>query len=236
MQCRRNPAIRKLTRKEQEAKVIAAAGPPSDPYRRIHKQRTHSEPDQHKEPLEPEEDLLLFIRDHNPRLSMWEKDVLTIADEEARYFIPQIETKIMNEGWATYWHREIMNSLELPPEIHLEFLVRHNQVVQPIPGDINPYHVGLKIWDDIYRRYENPTSEEVEAQMPEGSGRKKMYEVREVDRAASFLRRFLTKELVRELGLFEYAPKGDALVVTSVPTEEDRSEESRVGKERVRTG
>src|SRR3546814_9400467 len=56
--------------------------------------------------------------------------------------------------------REIMNSLELPPEIHLEFLVRHNQVVQPIPGDINPYHVGLKIWDDIYRRYENPTSEE----------------------------------------------------------------------------
>src|SRR3546814_10484222 len=61
--------------------------------------------------------------------------------------------------------------------------------------------------------------------MPEGSGRKKMYEVREVDRDASFLRRFLTKELVRELGLFEYAPKGDALVVTSVPTEEDRSEE-----------
>src|SRR3546814_226643 len=120
--------------------------------------------------------------------------------------------------------REIMNSLELPPEIHLEFLVRHNQVVQPIPGDINPYHVGLKIWDDIYRRYENPTSEEVEAQMPEGSGRKKMYEVREVDRDASFLRRFLTKELVRELGLFEYAPKGDALVVTSVPTEEDWQE------------
>src|SRR3546814_15216176 len=55
--------------------------------------------------------------------------------------------------------------------------------------------------------------------MPEGSGRKKMYEVREVDRDASFLRRFLTKELVRELGLFEYAPTGDALVVTSVPTE-----------------
>src|SRR3546814_9852362 len=86
-------------------------------------------PDLHKEPLEPEEDLLLFIRDHNPRLSMWEKDVLTIADEEARYFIPQIETKIMNEGWATYWHREIMNSIELPPEIHLEFLVRHNQEI-----------------------------------------------------------------------------------------------------------
>src|SRR3546814_13914921 len=60
--------------------------------------------------------------------------------------------------------------------------------------------------------------------MPEGSGRKKMYEVREVDRDASFLRRFLTKELVRELGLFEYAPKGDALVVTSVPTEEDWQE------------
>src|SRR3546814_13622459 len=116
MQCRRNPAIRKLTRKEQEAKVIAAAGPPSDPYRRIHKQRTHSEPDLHKEPLEPAEALLLFIRDNTPRLSLWDKDVLTTAYAEARYFITQIETKISTEAWATSWHRRTKHSLDLPPE------------------------------------------------------------------------------------------------------------------------
>ena len=52
-------------------------------------------------PLSPEEDLLLFIRDHNPYLSEWEKDLLTIVHEREQYFIPQIETKIMNEGWAS---------------------------------------------------------------------------------------------------------------------------------------
>ncbi len=107
-------------------------------------------------PLEPEEDILLFIRDHNPYLEDWEQDVLTIVHEEAQYFLPQIETKIMNEGWASYWHHKIMNSLELPQEIHLEFLVRHNQVVCPHPGGINPYHVGFKIWHDIERRFDEP--------------------------------------------------------------------------------
>ena len=58
----------------------------------------------------------------------------------------------MNEGWASYWHREILNALELPQELHLEFLVRHNQVVRPHPGGLNPYHLGLKVWDDIKRR------------------------------------------------------------------------------------
>ena len=49
------------------------------------------------------------IRDHNPSLAAWEKDLLTIVHEEAMYFLPQIETKIMNEGWASYWHHKIMN-------------------------------------------------------------------------------------------------------------------------------
>src|SRR3546814_3792768 len=81
LQCRRNPAIRKLTREEQEAKAIAAAEPPRDPHRRIHKRPEYREPDLHKEPIEPEEDLLLFIRDHNPRLGAWEKDILTIVHD-----------------------------------------------------------------------------------------------------------------------------------------------------------
>ena len=102
------------------------------------------EPDIHKVPLEPDEDLLLFIRDHNPFLAEWEKDLLTIVDEEAKYFLPMIETKIMNEGWASYWHKRIVESLDLDQGLHLEFIVRHNQVVRPIPGQINPYHLGLQ--------------------------------------------------------------------------------------------
>ena len=91
------------------------------------------------------------------KLSDWERDLLTIVHETAQYFIPQMETKIMNEGWASYWHREIMNSLDLPQDLYLEFLVRHNQVVRPFPKGLNPYYLGLKVWDDIKRRHDDPT-------------------------------------------------------------------------------
>jgi stage V sporulation protein R len=222
MQCSRNPAIRKLSLEEQKERAMAAARPPTDEYHRIHKRPEYVEPDLGRVPLEPDENILLFIRDYQPRLAEWERDLLTIVHEEAQYFIPQMETKIMNEGWATYWHREIMNSLELPQGIHLEFLVRHNQVVQPAVGEINPYHVGLKLWDDIVRRYDHPTDEEIERYgKPSVTGREKMFELRETDRDSSFLRRFLTEDLCGELGLFEFQSQDGALVVTETPEEGD---------------
>ena len=87
-----------------------------------------------KVPLYPDEDLLIFIRDHNPNLTEWAKDLLTIVHEEAQYFVPQIDTKIMNEGWASFWHKKILEALNMPQELHLEFLVRHSQVLRPIAG------------------------------------------------------------------------------------------------------
>ena len=118
--------------------ILDAAQPPVDPFQRIHRRQAYVEPDLRKVPLVPDEDLLLFIRDHNPYLAEWEKDLLTIVHEEAQYFIPQIETKIMNEGWATYWHKRILDSLELPQDLQLEFIVRHNQVVRPFPRRAQP--------------------------------------------------------------------------------------------------
>jgi stage V sporulation protein R len=221
MNCRRNPAIRKLDHAEQRQRRIEAAEPRHDPFARLHRRPDYVEPDLRQVPLEPEEDILLFIRDHNRHLQAWEQDLLTIIHDEAQYFLPQIETKIMNEGWASYWHHRIMNSLELPQEIYLEFLVRHNQVICPHPGSINPYHVGFKIWHDIERRFDEPTAAELEAYgTPTMSGREKIFEVRESDRDASFLRRFLTEELMRDLDLFEYEPRGDNLVVTKVSDED----------------
>ncbi|MGH9148637.1 MAG: SpoVR family protein, partial [Vicinamibacterales bacterium] len=104
LQCRRNLAIRKLTEKEQKARLLEAARPPDDPFYKIHKPTPQPDLNVNRVPIEPEEDLLLFIRDHNPHLADWEKDLLSIVHEQARYFVPQIETKIMNEGWASYWH------------------------------------------------------------------------------------------------------------------------------------
>ncbi len=210
LQCRRHTAIRKLTPEEQRARAEEAAAPAPDPYERIHRPVEHRTPDLNRLPLEPEEDLLLFIAEHNPYLSEWQRDLLQIVHEEAQYFIPQMETKIMNEGWASYWHHRIMNSLDLPEDLHLEFLVHHNQVIRPHPGGLNPYYIGFRVWHDIERRYDGDS----------GAGLEKLFEVRETDRDVSFLRRFLTPELMREMDLFEYAKKGEHLVVSKVSDEE----------------
>ncbi len=220
-QCRRNLAIRKVGRSEQIERALEAARPRSDPFQRIHARAPYKEPEVNKIPLEPDEDVLLFIRDHNPFLSEWERDLLTIVDEETKYFLPMMETKIMNEGWASYWHKRILESLRLRQGLHLEFIVRHNQVVHPIPGQLNPYHLGLKIWEDIHRRWTNPTREEIDRDGPPSkSGDEKIFEVREVDRDASFIRRYLTEGLMREMDLFEYEQRGDEYVVSKVADEE----------------
>jgi stage V sporulation protein R len=221
IQCRRNLAIKKLSFEEDQQRLLDIARPTSDPFQSIHKRQAYAPPDLHKVPPSPEEDLLLFIRDHNPYLSEWERDLLNIVHEREQYFIPQIETKIMNEGWASFWHREIMNSLNLPQDLHMEFLVRHNQVVRPFPRGLNPYFLGLKMWDDIKRRHDDPTPEEIEKYgRPTKTGMQAIFEVREVDRDVSFIRRFLTEELMREMDMFQYEPRGDELVVSKVSDKE----------------
>jgi stage V sporulation protein R len=217
LQCRRNLAIKKPSPTEERQLKLDEATPAIDPFSTVHRRREQAEPDLKKVPLFPDEDLLLFIRDHNPLLSEWEKDLLTIVHEESRYFVPQIETKIMNEGWASFWHKRILEALDLPQELHLEFIVRHTQVLRPSPGGLNPYHVGMKVWEDIEKRWNHPSAEEVEEFGPrKKSGKDKLFEVREVERDASFLRRYLTEDLMRELNLFEYKSRGNDQVVTRV--------------------
>jgi stage V sporulation protein R len=220
LQCRRNLAVRKLSEDDERQRLLALATPQHDPFQSIHRRQEATEPDLRRIPPTPDEDLLLFVRDHNPFLADWEKDILTIVHEEAQYFIPQIETKIMNEGWASYFHKRILDSLELPQELHLEFLVRHNQVLRPTPGSVNPYHLGYKLWEDIERRGDHPTPDERE-NLPTGTtGRGLIFQTREVDRDASFLRRWLHETLMRDLDLFRFEAKGEDLVVSDVSDEE----------------
>jgi stage V sporulation protein R len=222
MQCQRNLSIRKESPEEQQEKLLRESEPKPDPFRSIHRPKEYTPPDLNKVPLYPDEDLLLFIRDHNTRYAEWEKDLLTIVHEQAQYFIPQIETKIMNEGWASFWHKRIMDTLDLPQGIRLEFMVRHNQVLCPSPGNINPYHVGLKVWEDIEKRWNDPSPEDKrQFGARKQTGMEKIFEVREVDRDVSFLRRFLTEELVRDLRLFEYQTRGNDKVVSRVADKEN---------------
>jgi stage V sporulation protein R len=217
-QCRRNLAIHKETAEEARQARLDAARPRPDPFRNIHRPPEYVEPDLRKVPLVPDDDVLLFIRDHNPDLTEWERDLLTIVHEEAQYFIPQIETKIMNEGWASFWHKRILDSLELADDMHLEFLVRHNQVIRPHEGSVNPYHLGIRIWEDIYRRHGGILDPRDGTAPPETErkARDAILMVRETDRDAAFLRRHLTEQLIRELDLFRYQTKGDDVVITHV--------------------
>lgn len=160
-------------------------------------------PDLDKILIEPVDNVMQFIIDYG-NLKEWEKTILRIVERETRYFIPQIETKIMNEGWASYSHYNILKQLELPQELHLEFLKRHNDVIAPAIGGINPYYIGFKIFEDLEKRY----------------GKEKIFEVREVERDSSFLRRYLTKELCEELNLFQYNRRSFDTVIEEVSDDE----------------
>ncbi|MCX7923195.1 MAG: SpoVR family protein [Clostridia bacterium] len=158
-------------------------------------------PDFKKIPIEPDEDLLWFISAYG-RLTEWERDIINIVREETLYFLPQIETKIMNEGWASFWHYTILNKLNLPQNLHMEFLKRHNQVIRPHPGGINPYYIGFKIFEDLKNKFSNDP--------------KKIFEVRELERDQSFIRRYLTQELCNEMNLFEYVKVGNEYIISEV--------------------
>ena len=87
--------------------------------------------------------------EHSRELEEWQRDILTMMREEMLYFWPQLETKIMNEGWASYWHQRILREMDLTSDETIEFATLNANVVQPSKTSINPYYLGLKIFEDI---------------------------------------------------------------------------------------
>lgn len=173
----------------------------------------------------PQKDLMMFLIEHGRALEEWERDVLSLLREEMLYFWPQLETKVMNEGWATYWHLRIMREMELTDAEALEFAKMHSGVVLPSKFNVNPYHLGLAIWEDIERRWDHPTLEERDRYGREpGQGREKIFEVRETESDISFLRNYLTKELVQKLDLFLYQKVGNEWRVVETDWEKVRDE------------
>ncbi|HYP26116.1 MAG TPA: SpoVR family protein [Blastocatellia bacterium] len=103
------------------------------------------------------------------------------------------------------WHSRIMREMDLPTHDHLEFAELHSGVVSPHKGQLNPYYLGYKIFEDIEKRWDAPSPEDREKLgRAGGEGREKMFEVREIDNDTSFLRNYLTEELCEELDLFVY--------------------------------
>jgi stage V sporulation protein R len=170
-------------------------------------------------PPHPEKDLLWFFINYAP-LEDWERDVLDIVREESFYFHPQRATKTLNEGWATYWHAELLHQYRgITPEEMLDFARTHEKVVRPgNPFNINPYYLGYRILRDIEKRWDKKHKAGESAI----TGRQKIFEVRRDEDDMSFLRNYLTVELVDELKLFTYGREdGD-------PQKDDAGDEEEI--------
>jgi stage V sporulation protein R len=206
---------------EPEESKTRATSPYQDLWKLDREQRAAEEeearsrlPKRRRFPAEPQKDLLLFLAQYAPALEEWQRDVLLIVREEMQYFIPQMQTKVINEGWASYWHSRIIRELDISDADFAAFAQMHAGVLSPSRMHINPYHVGYKILEDIERRWDNPTEEErAKLGRQPGQGRAKLFEVRETESDLSLLRNYLTKELVDDLDLYLYAKEGDRWVI-----------------------
>ncbi len=174
-----------------------------EPRKEREPQKEETEETRRRLPPHPEKDLVRFIMTHSPVLEPWQRDIMAMIHEEMEYFVPQLQTKIMNEGWASYWHARILRELDLSDEEFLEFAQLHAAVLSPRKGALNPYYVGFKIFEDIERRWDHPTPEEIEKFGREpGKGREKIFEVRQLENDISFIRNYLTRQLVEDLDLY----------------------------------
>lgn len=165
-------------------------------------------------PAEPQENLLYFIEKNAPLLEPWQRELVRIVRKMAQYFYPQRQTKVMNEGWATFWHYTLMHDLYDEGLINegfmLEFLQSHSGVVAQPPFDspyysgMNPYALGFAMFRDIRRICENPTEEDRQW-FPDIAGTEWLPALKfamESFKDESFIQQYLSPRLIREFKFF----------------------------------
>ncbi|MCB1197320.1 MAG: SpoVR family protein [Bdellovibrionota bacterium] len=168
---------------------------------------------------DPVKDILFFLIEHAP-LENWQRDILQIVRKEAYYFAPQGQTKIMNEGWASYWHSKMMTEHILTPSEVIDYADHHSGTLATSPGKLNPYKIGIELFRDIEDRwnkgkygkdYDECTDmrEKANWNQETGKGREKIFEVRKIYNDVMFVDEFFTEEfcLKHKLFSFEYNPE-----------------------------
>ncbi len=167
-----------------------------------------------KLPPAPERDVLGFLMQHAP-LDGWEADVVGILREESYYFLPQRQTKIMNEGWATYWHSKIMTTRALKDDEIIDYADAASGVTAMGPGQLNPYKLGVELYRHIEERWNrgqfgkewddcNSLQERLAWDKKLGLGKQKIFEVRRVHNDVTFLDEFFTEDFCRDQKFFTF--------------------------------
>ena len=189
-----------------------------NPPEYLAEQRKKREEEQNKArhfPENPQKDILLFLLNYAP-LERWQHTILEIIREEAYYFAPQGMTKIMNEGWASYWHSRIMTEKAMTDSELISFADHHAGVVSTSPGRLNPYKMGLELLRDIEDRWnkgkfgkEYETCHDIQTKRnwdkQLGLGQQKLFEVRQLYNDVTFIDEFLTPEFAVEQKLFSFS-------------------------------
>lgn len=165
-------------------------------------------------PKEPQENLLYFIEKNAPLLMPWQREVIRIVRKISQYFYPQKQTQVMNEGWATFWHYTILNTLyddgTVTEKFIIEFLHHHTNVVfqpaynSPHYSGINPYALGFAMFCDIRRICEHPTEED-KHWFPDIAGSdwlETLHFACKNFKDESFISQYLSPHLMREMKLF----------------------------------
>ncbi len=166
-------------------------------------------------PAEPQRDVLLFLLEHGP-LKQWQHDLLAMIREEAYYFAPQGQTKIMNEGWASYWHSKIMTRHGLTDAEVIDYADHHAGTMAMSPQRLNPYKIGIELFKDIEERWDKgqfgpdwDDCDDLHARKSWdrelGQGRDKIFEVRRVHNDVTFIDTYLTEDFCRKHKLFSFA-------------------------------
>jgi stage V sporulation protein R len=166
-------------------------------------------------PEAPEKDVLLFLIENAP-LKTWQRDILSIVRDEAYYFAPQGQTKIMNEGWASFWHSTIMTQKALSPSEVIDYADHHSGTMAMQRNRLNPYKLGIELLRDIEFRWntgrfgkEYEECDDLDKKrtwdQQLGLGRQKIFEVRRVHNDITFIDNFLTPEFCVQHGLFSFA-------------------------------
>lgn len=162
----------------------------------------------------PDRDVLGFLLAHAP-LEAWEHDLLSIIREEAYYFAPQAMTKIMNEGWASYWHSKIMTQDILIDCEIIDFADRHSGAMVMPPSGFNPYKIGIELFRNIEERWNKGQFgkewEECDDMVAKknwdtkaNKGREKIFQVRRDYNDVTFIDEFLTEDFCVQHKLFVY--------------------------------
>jgi stage V sporulation protein R len=165
-------------------------------------------------PPHPRKDVLTFVLENAP-LEPWQQSVLEAVRDEAYYFVPQRQTKIMNEGWATYWHSRMMTEQVLEDAELFDYADVHAGTLATPPGGINPYKIGIELFRDIRERWDrgqfgseyedcDDATERRNWNTEAGQGLEKIFEVRRLHTDITFIDTFFTKDFCERQRLYTY--------------------------------